>query len=135
MKKVIIMPLILAAMAISSVVFAEQLTNWEQEVYNYSIEKSYANPHKKFNDIYADVAQHYSIPAEQVKQIAGKGEARELSQKEYEINSEFWTRYADLPKGAPDSEYKKIYEGLGRKYGMSGLQIYEISSRSSSELY
>ena len=129
MKNIAFFTAILTAVALFSADVAicqgGGLTSREQGIYNAIMERWYADETKPIDEIISAVAGSHNLDENEVGNVYDKGMAREPSDAEWQIYKEA----NDIPLDTVFPGNQTVYEYVGARHGLSGLQVFEIYSR------
>ncbi|MFC1643742.1 hypothetical protein ACFL5C_00245 [Candidatus Omnitrophota bacterium] len=133
MKNIILMVVLAGLLLSASTCFAQELTDWEREVYYDYLEEYYTSPFPR-DEVYIDevIASRHGISVDRLVDILDKGIDREPTQREWGIHEELWDQLAALGNNVSVDDYTRVYQRVAGKYGITLRQLYEIEYRTFS---
>ena len=134
MRKIICLLVLVGLFLSGGTCFAQQLTDWEWKVY-YDVTEEYYTSSIPRGEGYLDkvkrkIANEHGISIETLEDIVSRGVDREPTEREWGIVDDLWDETAALGKNASQSGYKRVYQRVADKYGITLRQLYEIDYRA-----
>ncbi|MDP8216432.1 MAG: hypothetical protein P9L98_03835 [Candidatus Kaelpia imicola] len=137
-KNIILTAVFLSLVLFSSNSYSQTLSNWEFNVYYDFIDKFFDMDSwtKESEDrISREVATKYNISYKQVRDIVDRAFERGVSDWEWDVGEEIYTRLSSLPESLQtDNESDKIFREFENKYNISRNYINDILYRTIWEL-
>jgi len=128
MKKITIFALVLVSLFLSGGSFAQELSDWEQNVYCDYLDTFYSTK-GDYNALMAKIAIRHGISVDQLEDIEDKALDKKITDWEWKVAEELTARLNNLPKGSSWAVRKEIFKEIAAKYKLSLCQLYDIDNR------
>ena len=128
-KLLILIGTLIGLTLLTSIVYAQQLTDWEREVYYALIERTYVVSSDMSDAAAIEFANSYGISIDGLQSIVSKALEQEPTKREWEIYNELWDETDGLSEDIDRAEYDRIYREIANKYDISIVELHEIDFR------
>ena len=134
MKGVICVLALVSLFLSAGTCLAQQLTDWEQDVYYDYVEEYYTSSIPRDDDydykLDSMIANKYGISVDKVVEIIDRAN-KKPTQRELDIKNEVWEQLAALGNNVSRDDSNRVYQQIADKYGLTLRHLYEIMYRIS----
>lgn len=134
MKKMILTVMLVGLFLYASTCFAQELKGWEWDVYYDLVEENYTSSIPSgegyFDKVKSKIANKHGITLEKLEDILYRGADRAPTQREWDIAGDLANQIVALGDNASDYDYKRVYQRVADKYGITLRELYDINYRT-----